>query len=565
MRARVCMSESKFCVCSCVCVCVCARARARACACLMSVSGVCLCAVSCIVCAVSLCECGSFCNPLILHQSKIVRLNRKNRRLEEDFGAVITGLHLCPEIVLDAIRKKKDLQSSCGSTTITSSHDGVGAEHTSKPPFISQAVTLESVQDPQHDENNTAYTFGARIRQPVWELPSLKDLSVPTCSQALSAEEACSTPCSYPSKVDHASTRSNPQGHLPTLTSPRVVIGNPAQAAAKCCQLQIGQQVAASEDFSEAATHLQAMHVANIHQDAGKEMTPSVLEGALNGACTLNGAWFNQPRVQETHTKLLLSLFVFLFLFLALNQCARPGSGPPHSAAPGMTPIQPLPRPQGPRSDETDTEQHSNLVPADSNSQSLRIGAHPAAGASRGTQGDKDTPILRDRDTAVLHHLRQQHQTLPTYLPRHDTSNNQSDAAASVEQTRGGAGGDWRLKDWRPRAEEIVHRKIGNLRQICLQIHADMKNRYKSMAEGTKWNRGISGVFGTAVVLYPEVLRECLHFFRNASEHLKKTGTKMAAAVVVSVRGIQKVVVSKWVLTPVSIVAVLFLDFLIFA
>ena len=516
-------------------MCVCARARA-----LMSVSGVCLCAVSCIVCAVSLCECGTFFDPLILHQSKIVR-----------------GLHLCPEIVLDAIRKKKDLQSSCGSTTITSSHDGVGAEQTSKPPFISQAVTLESVQDPQHDENNTAYTFGARIRQPVWELPSFKDSSVPTWSQALSAEEACSSPCSYPSKVDHASTRSNPQGHLPTLTSPRVVIGNPAHAAAKCCQLQIGQPAAASEDFSEAATHFQAMHVANIHQDAVKEMTPSVLEGALNGACTFNGAWFNQPRAQATHTKLLLSLFVFLFLLLALNQCAQPGSGPPHSVAPCMTPIQPLPRPQGPRSDETDTEQHSNLVPADSDSQSLRIGAHPAVGASRGTQGDKNT--------AVLHHLRQQHQTLPTHLPRHDTSNKQSDAAASVEQTRGGAGGDWRLKDWRPRAEEIVRTKMGNLRQICGQIQADMKNRYNSMAKGTKWNRRIHGVFGTAVVLYPEVVRECLHFFRDASEHLKKTGTKMAAAVEVSVRSIQKVVVSKWVLTPVSIVAVLFLDFLIFA
>ena len=59
-----------------------------------------------------------------------MRLNQKNRQPEEDFGAVITGLHSCPEVVLDVILEKNRALGLPESIDISSPNFDVYANDT---------------------------------------------------------------------------------------------------------------------------------------------------------------------------------------------------------------------------------------------------------------------------------------------------------------------------------------------------------------------------------------------------------------------------------------------------
>lgn len=85
-----------------------------------------------------------------------MQLSKNNRELrEEEVGAVIRGLHVCPELIKSAIHalRVKGMAVSMQSDAATSvNHANI------------HEVTLEQVS------TDGAYTFGARLRDPIWEV-----------------------------------------------------------------------------------------------------------------------------------------------------------------------------------------------------------------------------------------------------------------------------------------------------------------------------------------------------------------------------------------------------------
>lgn len=85
-----------------------------------------------------------------------MQLSEKNRELrEEEVGAVIRGLHVCPELIRSAIHalRVKDMAFAMQSDAATSvKHENI------------KEATLEQVS------MDGAYTFGARLRDPIWEV-----------------------------------------------------------------------------------------------------------------------------------------------------------------------------------------------------------------------------------------------------------------------------------------------------------------------------------------------------------------------------------------------------------
>jgi hypothetical protein len=192
--------------------------------------------------------------------------------LEEDFRSVISALQLLgPEMVLDVIRRRKGAETSgdlvYAADTVNVPPCRVSVDSINLPLFsgadvhyMSRAVTLESdasaggrsEEIQTMKRSSSPYTFGAHVREPLWQTSAYQDASVLT-------DDCCSPP-------EHS--------------------GRMAMSASRPCGAVCGQTETARSrceaDYSKAATHEQKRPR---NASLGKaKITPTVLEPEFNGS-----------------------------------------------------------------------------------------------------------------------------------------------------------------------------------------------------------------------------------------------------------------------------------------
>jgi len=182
--------------------------------------------------------------------------------LEEDFQSVISALQLLgPEMVLDAMRRRKGAETSGDLDNINVPPCRFSVDSINLPPFsgadmhyISRAVTLESdaggggrLEEIQTMRSSSPYTFGARVREPLWQTSAYQDASVLN-------DDCCSPP-------EHAGRQCG------------AVCGQTETARSRC-----------EADYSKAATHEQKRPR---NASLGKaKITPTMLEPEFNSSAT---------------------------------------------------------------------------------------------------------------------------------------------------------------------------------------------------------------------------------------------------------------------------------------
>jgi hypothetical protein len=180
---------------------------------------------------------------------------------EEDFQSVISALQLLgPEMVLDAMRRRKGAETSGDLDNINVPPCRFSVDSINLPPFsgadvhyISRAVTLESDAGAggRLDEiqtmrrSSSPYTFGARVREPLWQTSAYQDKSVLN-------DDCCSPP-------EHEGRQCG------------AVCGQTDTARSQC-----------EADYSKAATHEQK-RPRNASLVKAK-ITPTVLEPEFNSS-----------------------------------------------------------------------------------------------------------------------------------------------------------------------------------------------------------------------------------------------------------------------------------------
>jgi hypothetical protein len=102
-----------------------------------------------------------------------VQLSEKRDRSSiDDIDAVIRAVRVCPEVVLDAVRQK-ELFGTMRRAEHHESTWSVVADEGAVPEAEATDFTMKEVMLEQQVATGRAYTFGARLRDPIWELQTL--------------------------------------------------------------------------------------------------------------------------------------------------------------------------------------------------------------------------------------------------------------------------------------------------------------------------------------------------------------------------------------------------------
>ena len=97
---------------------------------------------------------------------------KRDRSSIDDIDAVIRAVRVCPEVVLDAVRQK-ELFGTMRRAEHHESTWSVVADEGAVPEAEATDFTMKEVMLEQQVATGRAYTFGARLRDPIWELQTL--------------------------------------------------------------------------------------------------------------------------------------------------------------------------------------------------------------------------------------------------------------------------------------------------------------------------------------------------------------------------------------------------------
>ena len=223
---------------------------------------------------------------------------------DSETSTLIKGLQLCPEVVLDAIRRRKG--AAPGGTSDAQHVPACAQPGSSRPDLQSQYISSAVVLQPRTAEQRSvhehrpseaeqhsvlehqpsAYNFGGHIREPLWQTSTYQDVRF--------RNEACSRP-------EHARTTASATPQRP----PR------CEATGNNCEA----------DYSKAVTHEQKRP--RNSSLAKVKITPTALEPEFNSSVADPGRGVGAKGIALCLCAVLVPLLLFSMQHQYLPICTR--------------------------------------------------------------------------------------------------------------------------------------------------------------------------------------------------------------------------------------------------